>query len=115
VNMTLSMKLLAPGMFVWYLLIPCFIFGLIFCFRNKRLESFPIYGTILLTLTGGLYTFYAFGFRFIVQIIPLNLILTAIGIHDFQRWRIAYSAFVFVIIIVWIIYLCLKLRTIGII
>lgn len=79
---------LFPGMWLWYLLIPFALYGLV----SVKKEP-PV--VLLLLVVMSFFFIYAFlfgggGFRHREQIMPILLVFSAIGLIDFKSWKRFY-------------------------
>ena len=76
-----------PGNLVWYVLIPFSAYGFLYSLRKKSDESLFLSGIVIFGILAGAIASYGTLGRYRIQIMPLNMILAAIGITQYRKWR----------------------------
>ena len=89
--------LLGPGAVIWYLLIPCAIYGFLYSVRNKLIESSMLTGIVTFVIMVIPIAYMIGNIRYKVQIIPINMIFAAIGIDRFNKWRKFYPLHLYIL------------------
>ncbi|MBU0579775.1 MAG: glycosyltransferase family 39 protein, partial [Candidatus Margulisbacteria bacterium] len=97
------------GAWTWYFFIPFFIYGFFNSLKNTRtyiILLFVIYIIASFLLSG----FNASGLvRYRLQMMPFALMLTALGMVNFRRWRSLYFKFMSLMFILFLLYIALKI------
>ena len=94
---------------VWYVLLPYWFAGLVHSVRLDKYHLFPVYGVSIMWIVAlGLYTGYSEASRLMVM--PLMLILAAVGWHNRRRYTQFPKLWSLFLFIIFGIYSVLKLR-----
>ena len=99
-------KIFIPGMWIWYLWFPFFTYGFIYTLKKKAVESSHIIITIIYVVVSFLATgMLASGLvRYRLQMMPFAMILIAVGMLNFKKWRVFYYMILLGILIIILIY-----------
>lgn len=107
-SIELDLILLYIGSLIWYLLLPCALYGLAHCLRNRPRDTLPLYAIPLLSLIGLYVSFYAGVLRYRIRFMPLLWILTAVGLVYMPYWHRKYVLSLIVIALLFLTYVSLK-------
>ncbi|HNT74552.1 MAG TPA: hypothetical protein PKH77_06000 [Anaerolineae bacterium] len=107
-SLELDAVLLSMGSLVWYIMLPCAGYGLIWALKHDFKKAFPIYAFPFFSLVGLFLMYYSGSIRYRTQFMPLLWILVALGLDRLSHWHMEYMLMLISLGIVFAGYIAFK-------
>lgn len=99
---------MAPGQFVWLLLLPMVGYGVVWAMRHASIDRLFVLGVTGLLALGVVMAGYFSNPRYLVQVVPLMLIFAAVGLKRIDTWWREYGILVSGVGVISVIYLWIR-------
>lgn len=84
---------LAIGTLMWYVLIPFVLYGILYSIKKRKVDSFPLYMVIFVSVIIFGILYLGGAARQSLQIIPFSMIFAGVAVTRFHRWKSIFFLF----------------------